>query len=570
MNTSLLKAVSARTAIAATAALLAIAGTGAALLPKKAQALAPGATELRLSSAAPTTVEAGTGTTTFSVKEVRGLPFNGWTNVLTGVFTGATIQATVTTGQISTDCATWGTTATVSIGPGLKVVEGTFCYRSDVVGAHDVTVLANVVRPGADITDTLIVPISVQDTVAPGVPTVLSPANGAVLRTADLASIDWTDSTDVSNPVTYYYESATSNVLNPDGSFFAPVFTSGALTASQINTPGTPEGVYYYHVRAEDSVGNSSAWTAVRSVTVDNTAPVITHNLDTTPLRGTVTVTETVVDDNPLAYNIRILTPSGDPVEVSGVNLGAYANPVSGPTLDYVWDTTTVPDGLYKVQFSARDKANNATTIFYEVTVDNTAPIVTVNSLATISKQPTVSGTVDDPDAVVTVTIDGVVYAAAVSPVSNPSGTFNWYVEVATDLAYGTYEVVAEAVDVAGNTGTDTTSNELTINKPVVIPVTPVVAPTSVASLVNSSAASTANSQDTAAAQTGVVDTPDTDNNSSQEDAGVQAATTDNKTSDKDKKDANPFLGLGWWWLLILLIIALLTYYLARRKADEK
>ncbi|HEX3095562.1 MAG TPA: hypothetical protein VHQ20_00395 [Patescibacteria group bacterium] len=116
--------------------------------------------------------------------------------------------------------------------------------------------------------------VTVPDTTPPPMPVHLSPANNTVTTTAAQQLIDWTDVVDdSSNPVVYYYESSLSSATNPDGSFVSPVYQSGALSTSQIPTPGTPEGVYYWHVRAVDAVGNSSAWTSAWKITVSNAPP---------------------------------------------------------------------------------------------------------------------------------------------------------------------------------------------------------------------------------------------------------------------------------------------------------
>lgn len=104
-------------------------------------------------------------------------------------------------------------------------------------------------------------------------PVHLSPANGSTLSSAALTHIDWTDVTDPAMPITYVYQAANSPAINPDGSFVSPVYTSGPLSVSEIPTPGTPAGVYYWHVRAVDADGNMSPWTAAWQVTVDNTPP---------------------------------------------------------------------------------------------------------------------------------------------------------------------------------------------------------------------------------------------------------------------------------------------------------
>ncbi|MFZ2984831.1 MAG: right-handed parallel beta-helix repeat-containing protein, partial [Candidatus Moraniibacteriota bacterium] len=111
------------------------------------------------------------------------------------------------------------------------------------------------------------------DTVAPATPTHVSPADGTYTTTANLIKADWSDVTDSSTPVSYFYQSSHSTALHLDGSFVSPAYTSGALSASEIPTPGTPAGIYYWHVRAVDAAGNTSAWSDAWQFTVDNTAP---------------------------------------------------------------------------------------------------------------------------------------------------------------------------------------------------------------------------------------------------------------------------------------------------------
>lgn len=566
MNVGLLKVVSARFILLVSVAILVFAGVSTVLLPNKVEALAPGATELRLSSAAPGPVEAGTGTATFSVKEVRGLLFGGWTDVLAS-YPNATITASVTVGEISTNCSTWNNTATRSISIG-KAVQGSFCYRGNTTGTHNINLTATIPRIlSSPIVNSLVVPVTVQDTVAPAVPVVSTPTDNAVLKSSDLMKVDWNDVTDVSSPVAYNYESAHTNLVNSDGSFMAPVYVSAPLLASEIPTLGTPEGIYFYHVQAVDSVGNKSVWSAPRKVTVDDTAPVITHNISVTLLSGTVSITEAVVDENPAVYEICILDEFGVQVQVEGVDLCVSEDPAEGDTLDLVWDTTTVPDGQYIVWFYASDLAGNSSEITQEVTVDNTAPVVTVDAQSVTTKTPVITGTVDDPTAMVAVTVDGTVYTAGVDMTPNAGGTYDWSVPTTAPLAYGTYDVSVVARDNVGNEGMDTTTNELVITQPAVVPSTTVVTPTTVAQLVNFANDTPANNVDDNSevlantTATGAV-TPE----AAQSDEGESKAATD----EKKKTENNNFLGLGWWWLLILALIAAMYYYYARRQVDEK
>ncbi len=109
------------------------------------------------------------------------------------------------------------------------------------------------------------------DHTAPAVPMAVSPANGTTLTTAQLTKVDWTTVTDSSSPVTYFYEVSNSPSTNANGSFVTTAYQSGALSDSEIATPNTPAGTYYWHVRAVDSAGNSSAWSTTSSFIINNT-----------------------------------------------------------------------------------------------------------------------------------------------------------------------------------------------------------------------------------------------------------------------------------------------------------
>lgn len=128
-----------------------------------------------------------------------------------------------------------------------------------------------ILRKGSDVTVYDFEPAPAADTTAPAVPTHLSPADGTSTTTAAQNLIDWSDVTDPSSPVSYYYEASNSSSVDANGAFVSPIYQSGALSASEIATPGTPEGTYYWHVRAVDAANNSSAWSAPWQLTIDNT-----------------------------------------------------------------------------------------------------------------------------------------------------------------------------------------------------------------------------------------------------------------------------------------------------------
>ncbi|CAK6699099.1 hypothetical protein OGCDGJMD_02590 [Cyanobium usitatum str. Tous] len=97
----------------------------------------------------------------------------------------------------------------------------------------------------------------------------------------------------------------------------------------------------------------------------------------------------------------------------------------------------------------------------FALTVDTVAPLVSVNALTTEDTTPLLSGTISEAAAQVSVSIGGISRSA----INNGNGT--WSLQWSDPLAAGpSYNVVVTATDAAGNSGTDTTTGELSILVP--------------------------------------------------------------------------------------------------------
>ena len=111
----------------------------------------------------------------------------------------------------------------------------------------------------------------------------------------------------------------------------------------------------------------------------------------------------------------------------------------------------------------AKDAAGNEQqdyTPVAEFDIDTENPSVGVNVLTTGDSTPPLSGTIDDPEACVEVTVDGRTYPAS----NNGNGT--WMLPddtISPALASGTYDVEVIATDQAGNVAADGTTDELTL-----------------------------------------------------------------------------------------------------------
>jgi hypothetical protein len=111
------------------------------------------------------------------------------------------------------------------------------------------------------------------DTQAPAVPSLVGPADGALV-TGSAALLDWSDESDAHLPVTYEYQSALNPAVDATtNGFTAYIYHAGTGTTSQIDASGSADNTYYWQVRACDAASNCSDWSGPWKVTIDSTAP---------------------------------------------------------------------------------------------------------------------------------------------------------------------------------------------------------------------------------------------------------------------------------------------------------
>lgn len=231
--------------------------------------------------------------------------------------------------------------------------------------------------------------------------------------------------------------------LTVNGLEFNPVNNNGTWAFND-NTINLLDGTYVVKITAVNGVKNGPA---SMTMVVDKTAPTVTF--------------ESVLSNQASPALIGTVT---DAHGVSSVSVAINGKSYEAVVIDNNWSIAAgtidppLGDGTYDVSVSAVDLATNSDKqdFFNSVVIDLTAPAITVNNLGTTDTTPSLSGTVDDANAVVKVTVNGVEYVALVS------GN-NWTVEVTESLPVGTYDVIAEATDKAGNIGKDASVNELNI-----------------------------------------------------------------------------------------------------------
>ncbi|MDD4027332.1 MAG: Ig-like domain-containing protein, partial [Candidatus Shapirobacteria bacterium] len=301
------------------------------------------------------------------------------------------------------------------------------------------------------------------DTNPPSTPSNLnySTTNGTVLGCGGITNqytivAKWNTSADT-NFSHYEYKS-----FNPTTGW---VYNGGNIgnNTSRTGTFSVGEGTYGFAVRAVDKAGNFSNWTSDNlinscQITYDATPPsvAITTPMEGYTLKGIVDISGTVTEENPHHYWLAIYRKS-DGKEIYS-NVVNHSGSING--LIYSWNTLGLNDGEYQIKFAERDAADNRSTDFIvNVMIDNTPPIITVNPYVTNDKTPILTGTINDNSATISVKIGTNTF-----PATN-IGTGNWILDtIASNVADGTYDVIATATDTVGNIGTDSTTNELTID----------------------------------------------------------------------------------------------------------
>lgn len=233
--------------------------------------------------------------------------------------------------------------------------------------------------------------------------------------------------------------------------YTAPVAgdSTWALGAGTIS-PSLAEGVYDVEVTATDIAGNMGVDATTDELIIDTSPPIVTVNALTTS-NGSPELTGTV-DEPTITLD----------VEVNGNSYPGIDNGDSTWTLPAGTIAPALSDGVYEVVVTATDGLGNVgvDVSVNELTIDNVAPVATVNDLATSIRSPELSGAVYDLTATISVEVDGNAYAAT------NNGDSTWMMTAGTispDLIDGVYDVIVTVTDVAGNVGVDTTTNELII-----------------------------------------------------------------------------------------------------------
>jgi PKD domain len=207
--------------------------------------------------------------------------------------------------------------------------------------------------------------------VAPSTPNLVSPADNATTSDATPA-FDWSDSTDPAgsnDTITY-----TIQVDDSGCSFASPEINESGLSSSGF-TPAADlaDGIYCWRVRATDSDGENSAFSATRTLTIDtNDPPTANAGADVSGNEGST-----------IALNGSGSDPDDDPITfkwtyapVSGVDAGATCSFAPNDTAEDPTITCT-DDGTYRATLTVEDSKGATSSDDATVMVSNADPVVT-------------------------------------------------------------------------------------------------------------------------------------------------------------------------------------------------
>ena len=288
---------------------------------------------------------------------------------------------------------------------------------------------------------------------APPAPTLVSPADGAVIANS---SPNLTGTAQPNATVNITRDGVVVGTATANGSgnftFASAVLSQGLHTWSATQTVGGATGPA------------SSAF----SFTVDTVAPAAVVLID--PVDGVRTNDTTPTLDGTAEANSSVA------VSIGATVVGTVTANGSGAWTYTLIAGQALAQGTYTATAVSTDAAGNASPVSNAntFTIDTTlpaAPTVTnpANGSVTSSTQPTVDGTTE-PNAQVQVIVDGNVVATVLA---DGSGNWSYTLSAGQALGNGPHTAAARATDVAGNLGPASADSSFTVDTSV--PPAPVV-----------------------------------------------------------------------------------------------
>lgn len=423
--------------------------------------------------------------------------------------------------------------------------------------------------------------------------------SGSTTNLADVNALWNKPSSDTTRYVYQYWNDISGNSYKQSSPWQTDVLSenrNGSFTEG--------EGKHFIRVRAIDAANNESDWSNIFEINYDKTAPNIpsaVFNQDSDGmevLSGGTTNSQFFTfaldsSSETTRYQLKYWNDiSGSPFKESSPwslsNLGGYS-----PSLGVYKDNFTQGDGNHYFSFSACDEAGNCSAFSapFEITYDNTAPLVTIDTLSeSTNTTPLITGTVNDPGAQVYVSING---GAVVLATNN--GT-TWELQVSPALNTGAHSVTAYAMDNTGNTTNPQPSLNFTIASVQGVttdtPSTPNNDQNEQSSQPPSQASGSAQSNNSPTSRRSASSNQPSDGIADGTSTAVLAQTTDDEftrdvdaaqdqineaqtlatgdVSEDKSKECSKIFGICWyWWIPVAVIVVLVIYYVGRGNSNK-
>ena len=242
-------------------------------------------------------------------------------------------------------------------------------------------------------------------------------------------------------------------------------FSVGLTVSVMYNTAQLKHGAHTIQIDVTDKAGRKTETT--RTIIIDKTAPTVAITnpdpLSTVDKTKKVTVSGVAEDDTSWAtaveLHLRKMKNNGE----CGDNVNTLNTEVADGKWSLKYDTSGLESGKYCWAATSIDAAGNRSdeALLKYFTVDNTAPVATLNLISTstpsASTPVSVSGSLDngaDLDSLKLFVNDKV--AADLTTLVNEQG--NWQYTLSEGLAQGSYTLSVVATDKYGNESTIETS----------------------------------------------------------------------------------------------------------------
>jgi hypothetical protein len=273
------------------------------------------------------------------------------------------------------------------------------------------------------------------------------------------------DTDDITNDTTPVF----TGTAEADATITVSSSMAGVLGSTTADGDGTwsfacgsaiSEGVHDITANARDAAGNESGPSDALSVTIDTTPPSApgTPDMVAASDTGSSDTDDTTNDAAPVFAGTA--EPSREVVVSSSADGDLGSTTADGAGDWHLSPGSDLSEGVHRIAASVHDDAGNrARSSFLEITVDLTAPVVSVNPLVTSDTTPALTGEVDDAAAQLKLQVAG----QAVAPANNGDGTWTLPDNTLAELDYGIHDIFLTATDAAGNSGEDATLEELEV-----------------------------------------------------------------------------------------------------------